>query len=86
MEADDTIAVAPAPQNSTELLLLWAVMGCDEDAQVEVSAVPQLFRVRVTQFRLGRCAPGVRPVMLALQVSPPVAADMVMATLQRAER
>ena len=86
MAADDTIAVAPAPQDSTELLLLWAVMGCDDQAQVEVSAAPQLLHVRVTQFRRGPCAPGVGPVMLALQLTQPVAADMVVATLQRAER
>ena len=86
MPVDNTIAAAPAPQNSSELLLLWAVMGCDQEARVEVTGEPQLLRVQVTQVRRGSCAPGAGPVLLALQLTQPAASLRVGASLQRVER
>ena len=50
--------VAHADVEGTRVLVLWVILGCDEEARVVVSARPAGLAVDLTQLSEGRCAPG----------------------------
>lgn len=50
--------VARADVEGTRVLVLWVILGCDEEARVVVSPGPAGLAVDLTQLSEGRCAPG----------------------------